>query len=45
MAERCKYLEGLDKKREEAQTCSRRYKGKKTEAHGRTTKERVFAEG
>ena len=44
-AERCKYLEGLDEKREEAQTCSRRYKGKKTEAYGRTTKERVFAEG
>ena len=44
-AERCKDLEGLDEKREEAQECSCRYRQKMTEAYGRVTKERVFAEG
>ena len=45
MAERCEDLEGLDEKREEAQERSRRYRQKMTEAYGRMTKERVFAEG
>ena len=44
-AERCEDLEGLDEKREKAQERSRRYKQKMTEAYGRMTKERVFAEG
>ena len=44
-AERCEDLEGLDGKREKAQECSHRYKQKMTEAYGRMTKERVFAEG
>ena len=41
----CEDLEELDEKREEAQECSRRYRQRMTEAYGRTTKERVFAEG
>ena len=45
VAKRCQYLEGLDEKREEAQTCSQRYRQKMIEAYGRTTKERVFEEG
>ena len=45
MVERCEDLEGLDEKRKEAQKRSRRHKQKMTEAYGRTTKERVFAEG
>ena len=44
-AERFENLEELDEKREEAQECSRRYRQKITEAYGRMTKERVFAEG
>ena len=44
-AERFEDLEGLDEKREEAQERSRRYRQKMTEAYGRMTKERVFAEG
>ena len=44
-AERFEDLEELDEKREEAQECSRRYRQKMTEAYGRMTKERVFAEG
>ena len=44
-AERCEDLEGLDERREEAQGCSRKYKQRMTEAYGRMTKERVFAEG
>ena len=38
-AERCKDLEGLDEKREEAQECSCRYKQRMIEAYGRTIKE------
>ena len=45
VAERCEDLEGLDEKREKAQEHSRRYRQKRTEAYGRMTKERVFAEG
>ena len=45
MAERCEDLEGLDEKREEAKGRSRRYRQMMTEAYGRMTKERVFAEG
>ena len=45
MAERCKDLEGHDEKREKAQERSRRYRQKMTEAYGRMTKERAFAEG
>ena len=44
-AKMCEDLEGLDEKKEEAQECSRRYRQKITEAYGRMTKERVFAEG
>ena len=44
-AKRCEDLEGLDEKREKAQERSCRYRQKMTEAYGRTTKERVFAEG
>ena len=44
-AERFEDLEELDEKREEAQERSRRYRQKMTEAYGRMTKERVFAEG
>ena len=43
-AERFKDLEELDEKREEAQERSRRYRQKMTEAYGKMTKERVFAE-
>ncbi|XP_075640413.1 uncharacterized protein LOC142612182 [Castanea sativa] len=43
--ERCEVLERLDEKREEAQERSRRYRQKMTEAYGKMTKERVFAEG
>ncbi|XP_050255816.1 uncharacterized protein LOC126701614 [Quercus robur] len=43
-AERCENLEGLDERREEAQERSRRYRQRMTEAYGRMTKERVFAE-
>ena len=35
----------MDEKREEAQVHSLRYRQRMTEAYGRTTKERVFAEG
>ena len=45
MAERCENLEGLDERREEAQKRSHIYRQKMTEAYGRMTKERVFAEG
>ena len=45
VAERCEDLEGLNEKREKAQECSRKYRQKMTEAYGRMTKERVFAEG
>ena len=45
MAERCEDLEGLDKKRKEAQERSHKHKQKITEAYGRMTKERVFAKG
>ena len=38
-------LEELDENREEAQERSWRYRQKMTEANGRMTKERVFAEG
>jgi len=44
-AERCKDLEGLDEKREEAQECSCRYKQRMIEAYGRTIKEIFFTEG
>ena len=44
-AERCEDREGLDEKREMAQERSRRYRKKMTEAYGRMTKKRVFAEG
>ena len=44
-AERCEDLEGLDEKREKAQERNRKYRQKMTEAYGRMTKERVFAEG
>ena len=43
-AERFEDLEELDEKREEAQERSLRYRQKMTEAYGRMTKERVFAE-
>ena len=43
-AERCEDLEGFDEKMEKAQEHSRRYR-KMTDAYGRMTKERVFAEG
>ena len=43
--ERCEDLEWLDEKREKAQERSRRYRKKMTEAYGKMTKERVFAEG
>ena len=43
--ERFENLEELDEMREEAQERSRRYRQKMTEAYGRMTKERVFAEG
>ena len=43
--ERCEDLEWLDEKREKVQERSRRYRQKMTEAYGRMTKERVFAEG
>ena len=36
-------LEGLDKRREEAQEHSRKYRQRMTEAYGKMTKERVFA--
>ena len=45
MTKRCKDLERLDEKREEAQVHSLRYRQRMTETYGRTTKERVFAEG
>ena len=45
MPERCEDLEGFDKKREEAQERSCRYRQKMTEAYSRMTKERVFAKG
>ena len=45
VVERCEDLEGLDEKRERAQECNCRYRQKMTEACGRMTKERVFAEG
>ena len=45
MAERCEDLEGLDKKRKEAQKRGHKHRQKMTEAYGRMTKERVFAEG
>ena len=40
-----KDLEGLDEKRERALERSRKYRQKMTEAYGKMTKERVFAEG
>ncbi|XP_075670118.1 uncharacterized protein LOC142639866 [Castanea sativa] len=44
-AERYEDVEGLDEKREEAQERSCKYRRRMTEAYGRMTKERVFAEG
>ncbi|XP_030930951.1 uncharacterized protein LOC115956804 [Quercus lobata] len=44
-AERFEDLKELDEKRKEAQERNRRYRQKMTEAYGRMTKERVFAEG
>ena len=44
-AKRCEDLEGLDEKRDKAQERSQRYRQRMTEAYGRMTKERVFAEG
>ena len=43
--ERCEDLERLDERREEVQERSRRYRQGMTEAYGKITKERVFAEG
>ena len=43
--ERCEDLEGLDKKREEAQEHNRIYRQRLTKAYGRMTRERVFAKG
>ena len=43
--ERCKDLERLDDRREEAQERSCRYRQKMTKAYGRMTKERVFIKG
>ena len=40
-----KDLEGLDEKRERALERSHKYRQKMTEAYGKMTKERVFAEG
>ena len=45
MAERFEDLEGLDKKRKEAQKCSCRYRQRITEAYGQAIKERMFTEG
>ena len=45
VAERYEDLKGLDERREKAQERSRRYRQRMTEAYGRMTKERVFAEG
>ena len=45
VAERYEDLEGLDERREEAQEHSHRYRQRMTEAYGRMTKERLFAEG
>ena len=42
--ERYEDLKGLDEKRDKAQERSRRYRQRMTEAYGRMTKERVFAE-
>ena len=42
--ERYEDLEGLDERREKAQERNRRYRQRMTEAYGRMTKERVFAE-
>ena len=44
-AKRFENLEELDEKREEAQERSHRNRQKMTEAYGRMTKEKVFAEG
>ena len=44
-AERYEDLEGLDERREEAQERNHKYRQRMTEAYGRMTKERVFAEG
>ena len=44
VAERCEDLTELDEKRKEAQVRSRRYRQRMTEAYGRMTRERVFAE-
>ena len=45
VAKMCEDLEGLDEKREKVQEHNRRYRQKMTEAYGRLTKKRVFAEG
>ena len=45
MAERCEDMKGLDKKGEEAQERSHRYRQRMIEAYGRTIKERIFTEG
>ena len=45
VAERCEDLEGLDKKRKEAQKCGHKHKQKMIETYGGMTKERVFVEG
>ncbi|XP_050285014.1 uncharacterized protein LOC126724576 [Quercus robur] len=44
-AKRCEDLEGLDERREEVQERSHKYRQNMTNAYGRMTKERVFAEG
>ena len=44
-AKRCKDLEGLDEKKEEAQERSHRYRQRMTETYGRTIKEKMFIEG
>ena len=44
-AKRYEDLEGLDERREEAYKRSRRFRQRMTEAYGKMTKERVFAEG
>ena len=44
-AKRCEDLERLNERREEVQERSLKYRQRMTEAYGRMTKERVFAEG
>ena len=44
-AKRYEDLEGLDERKEKTQECNHRYRQRMTEAYGRMTKERAFAEG